>query len=86
MPIPESVRYRIKGTQSGTRMLRYQTEIPDAGMPMPAASVSMPVPGHAKDPEIEKESWKKELNHERSRNIMRKDSNSKLVSEAKRTS
>jgi hypothetical protein len=31
-PIPEPVRYRKKGTQSGTGMLWYRTEIQDAGM------------------------------------------------------
>ncbi len=31
-------QYRIKGTQSGTGMLRYLTEIQDAGMPMPVPS------------------------------------------------
>jgi hypothetical protein len=40
-------RYRNKGTQSGTGMLRYRTEIHDAGMPMPAASTSMPMPSYA---------------------------------------
>jgi hypothetical protein len=39
---------RIRGpTQSGTGMLRYRTEIQDAGMPMPAASTSMPMPSYA---------------------------------------
>ena len=37
-PLPE------KGTQSVTGMLRHQTEISDAGMPMPAALASMPMP------------------------------------------
>jgi hypothetical protein len=36
--MPETFRYRNKGTQSGTGMLLYRTEIQDAGMPMPAAS------------------------------------------------
>ncbi len=31
--MPEPVRSRNKGTQSGTGMLRYRTEIQDAGMP-----------------------------------------------------
>ncbi len=50
-PVPEQtkratqdpVRYRKKGTQSGNGMLRYGTERPDNGMPMPAASASMPM-------------------------------------------
>jgi hypothetical protein len=32
--------------QSGTRMLRYWNERPDAGMPMPAASASIPMPSY----------------------------------------
>ncbi len=55
MPIPVSVRYRIMGTQSGTRMLRYQTEIPDSGKPMPVLR-------YAKKSKIEKECRKKGLN------------------------
>jgi hypothetical protein len=39
--------YRNKGTQSSTVMLRYRTEMPDAGMPKPAALASMPVPSYA---------------------------------------
>jgi hypothetical protein len=39
---PEPIRYRNKGTQFGTGMLRYRTERPDAGMLMPAASAPMP--------------------------------------------
>jgi len=31
MPMPEPVRYRNKGIQYGTEMLRYRTDIPDAG-------------------------------------------------------
>jgi hypothetical protein len=46
--MPEPVRYRNKGTHSGTGMLRYRTEIQDAGMPMPAASTSMPMPSYGK--------------------------------------
>ncbi len=48
MPMPEPVRYLNKETQSGTRMRRYRTVIQDAGMPMPAASNSMPMPSNAK--------------------------------------
>ncbi len=40
------VRYQNKGTQSSTGMLRYQFEMPGAGMPMPAASALMPMPNH----------------------------------------
>jgi hypothetical protein len=36
----------LHGTQSGTGMLRYWTELPDAGMSMPGASVSMPMPSY----------------------------------------
>ncbi len=35
---PETVRYRNKGTRPGTGMLQYRTEVPGAGMPIPAAS------------------------------------------------
>jgi hypothetical protein len=35
--MPEQVRYRNKGTQSGTGMIRYGIEMSDAGMPTPAA-------------------------------------------------
>jgi hypothetical protein len=42
--MPETVLYRIKGTQFCTGTLRYRTEMKDAGMPMPAASTSMPMP------------------------------------------
>ncbi len=44
--VVEPVRYRNKGTQSGTVMLRYWTEVHDAGMPMPAASTSMLMPSY----------------------------------------
>jgi hypothetical protein len=40
--MPEPVRYRNKGAKSVTGMLCYRTEIHDAGMPMPAASMPMP--------------------------------------------
>jgi hypothetical protein len=46
MPMPEPVRYRSKGFQSGTGMLRFRTEIQVAGMPMPTASTSMPMPSY----------------------------------------
>jgi hypothetical protein len=51
MLLPEPVRYRNKGTQSGTGMLRYRTEIQDAGMPMQVASTSMPMPSYGYEPE-----------------------------------
>ncbi len=47
MLMPEPFQYRNKRTQSGTGMLRYRTEIQDAGMPIPAASTSMPMPCYA---------------------------------------
>jgi hypothetical protein len=47
MPVPERVRYSKKVTQSDTGVLWYWTEIPDAGMSMPAASTSMPMPNCA---------------------------------------
>jgi hypothetical protein len=43
-PMPEADRYRNKGIQSGTGMLRYRTEMLDNGIPMPAALDSMPMP------------------------------------------
>ncbi len=36
--MPEPVRCQNKGVQSGPGMLRYGTEMPDAGMPMPTPS------------------------------------------------
>jgi hypothetical protein len=48
MSMPETVWYWKKRTQSGTRMLRYRTEIQDAGVPMPVASAWMPMPSYAK--------------------------------------
>ncbi len=44
--MPEPVRYRGKRTPSGTGMLRYGIEIQDAGISMPAASASMPIPSY----------------------------------------
>ncbi len=45
IPMPEPVRYRNKGTKwSSIGMLRYRTVIQNAGMSMPAASTSMPMP------------------------------------------
>jgi hypothetical protein len=36
----------IRVPQSGTGMLRYRTEMLDTGIPMPAASASMPLPSY----------------------------------------
>jgi hypothetical protein len=41
------VRYRTKPRQPGIFLVRYRTEIIDAGMPMPALVSSMPVPSYA---------------------------------------
>jgi hypothetical protein len=40
----EPARYLKKETRTGTGMLRYRTELLNAGMPMQAASASMPMP------------------------------------------
>ncbi len=47
LTMPEQVRYRTKLTQSGIFLVWYQTEIRDAGMPMPALVSSMPMPSYA---------------------------------------
>ncbi len=44
--MPEQVRYRTKVTQSGIFLVRYRTNIWDAGMPMPALVSSMPMPSY----------------------------------------
>jgi hypothetical protein len=44
--MPEAVRYQDKGKQSCTQILRYRTEIKDAGMPMPVALALMAMPGY----------------------------------------
>jgi hypothetical protein len=44
--MPEQVWYRTKLTQSGIFLVRYQTKIRDAGMPMPALVSSMPMPSY----------------------------------------
>ncbi len=46
LTMPEQVRYRTKVTQSGIFLVRYQTKIWDAGMPMPALVSSMPMPSY----------------------------------------
>ncbi len=51
MRMPEPVRYQNKGTWSGTGMLRYRTEIQDAGMP--AASTSCPAQNAYRKPTVE---------------------------------
>jgi hypothetical protein len=40
------VRYRIKPRQSGIFLVRYRTDIIDAGMPMPALVSRMPMPSY----------------------------------------
>jgi hypothetical protein len=47
MAMLDPARYRNKETQFGTGMLRYRTEMLNAGMQMPAASASMPMPSYA---------------------------------------
>jgi hypothetical protein len=42
--MPGMVRYRTKPRQSGIFLVRYRTEIIDAGMLMPAFVSSMPMP------------------------------------------
>jgi hypothetical protein len=42
LTMPEQVQFRTKLTQSGIFLVRYQTKIRDAGMPMPALLSSMP--------------------------------------------
>ncbi len=42
--MPGSVRYGNKVTQSGTGMVRYRTEMMDAGIAMSAASALMMMP------------------------------------------
>jgi hypothetical protein len=44
--MPEQVRYRTKLTQSGIILVRYQTKIRDAEMPMTAIVSSMPMPSY----------------------------------------
>jgi hypothetical protein len=50
LTIPGQVRYRIKPRQSGIFLVRYRTEIIDAGMPMPALVSWMPMPSYAPPP------------------------------------
>jgi hypothetical protein len=46
MMMPEPVRYLNEATQSGTGMLRYQTDMLYVGMPMPGASALMAMPSY----------------------------------------
>jgi hypothetical protein len=48
LKMPGMVQYRTKPRQSGIFLVRYQTEIIDAGMPMPSLVSSMPMPSYAK--------------------------------------
>ncbi len=50
LTMPKPVRYWTKLTQSGIFLVRYQTIIRDAGMPMPALVSSMPMPSYGKIP------------------------------------
>jgi hypothetical protein len=45
--MPDLLGFRNKETQSVTGILRYQTEMIDAGIPMLAASALMPMPSYA---------------------------------------
>ncbi len=47
LTMPKPVRYRNKLTQSGIFLVRYRTQIRDAGMPTPALVSSMPMPSYA---------------------------------------
>ncbi len=44
--MPEQVQYRTKLTQSGIFLVRFQTKIRYAGMPIPALVSSMPIPSY----------------------------------------
>jgi hypothetical protein len=46
LTMPGQVRYQTKPRQSGIFLVRYQTEIIDAGMPMPALISWMPMPSY----------------------------------------
>jgi hypothetical protein len=45
--MPELVRHRTKPTQAGIFLVRYRTELVDAGMPMTALVILMPMPSYA---------------------------------------
>jgi hypothetical protein len=44
LTMPDLVRHRNKAMQSGILMVRYRTEMTDAGMSMPALVFWMPMP------------------------------------------
>jgi hypothetical protein len=46
LTMPKPVRYRTKLMQSSIFLVRYQTKIRDAGMPMPALVSLMPMPSY----------------------------------------
>ncbi len=46
LTMTELVRYRTKPMQSGIFLVRYRTELVDAGMPMPALVFLMPMPSY----------------------------------------
>ncbi len=48
MPMPELAQYRNERAQSGAGMLQCRSKTRDAGMTMPAASTSMPMPSYGK--------------------------------------
>jgi hypothetical protein len=50
LTMPGQVRYRIKPRQSGIFMVRYQTEIIDAGMPVLVSWMPMPSYVHKDEP------------------------------------
>jgi hypothetical protein len=47
LTMPGMVRYRTKPSQSGIFLVRYQTEIIDAGMPIAGLVSLMPMPSYA---------------------------------------
>jgi hypothetical protein len=49
------LRYWNQETQSNTGMLKYRTDMMNAGMPMPVASASMPMPSYGKEMVCNKE-------------------------------
>ncbi len=50
LTMPGQVWYRIKPRQSSIFLVRYRTELSDAGMPMPALVSWMPMPSYAYTP------------------------------------
>ncbi len=49
-----TVRHPVRPVPEWTKILEYWTEIQDAGMPMPAAANSMPMPSYGNFPFLEK--------------------------------